>query len=193
MRRNIYAVFPEVGQARSALGALFDHGAKPEDISLIIREPHVDDFSKHETAGDVKHAVETGISTTTGADAASGAAQGAGIGLGLGAAVALVSLFVPGIGLVIGGGALATAIAGAVGTTAAGAVAGGITGYMKDQGFSDGQSLHYVDSFHEGAAILGISVPSGSVDETIVQAIFGKYQDVSPLTVEGIPAPATPV
>lgn len=192
MRRNIYAVFPEVGQARSALGALLDHGARPEDISLIVRETHIDDFQKEEiTAGDVKHSVETGISTTTGADAASGAAQGAGIGLGLGAFAALVALFVPGIGLVIGGGALASAIAGTAGATAAGAVAGGITGYLKDQGFSEGQSLTYVDSFQEGAAILGVSVPSGPIDEPTVHAIFGKYQDVSALTVEGTAAPVS--
>ncbi len=43
----------------------------------------------------------------------------------------------PGVGLVVGGGALALAIGGALGTTAAGAVAGGMAGYLKDQGVSE--------------------------------------------------------
>jgi len=189
MRRNIYAVFSDVGSARSALGALLDHGAKPEDISLIVREAYIDHFEgKDSSASDVKHSVEQGISTTTGADAVSGAGKGAGIGLGLGAVAALVSLFVPGVGLVIGGGALAGAVAGAAGTTAAGALAGGVTGYLKDQGFSEDKTMEYVDSFEDGVAILGISVPSDRVDASTAEAIFGKYQDVRIWKPEGHPA-----
>jgi len=132
MRQNVYAVFPTVESAHSAVGALLDHGAQAVDVSLIIREPYIDQYDGHiETANDVKDSAEHGISTTTGADAASGAAKGSAIGLGVGAAAALAALLVPGIGLVIGGGALATAIAGAAGTTAAGAIAGGVAGFLR--------------------------------------------------------------
>jgi len=94
-----------------------------------------------------------GIRTPTTGDAASGAVKGAGVWLGVGAAAALASLLVPGVvdlfikslarfgvlasllvpgvGLVMGGGALASAIAGAAGAVAAGAVAGGVTGQLK--------------------------------------------------------------
>ena len=46
----------------------------------------------------------------------------------------IAALFVPGVGWVLGGGALASAIVGAAAATAAGAAAGGVYGYLKDQG-----------------------------------------------------------
>src|SRR5205085_9990716 len=93
---------------------------------------------EYEEEKDNDLSAKTGLSTTTPADAGVGAAKGAGIGLGVGVLAALASIFVPGFGLVAGGGALATAIAGAVGTTAAGAIAGGVHGYLKDQGVPEG-------------------------------------------------------
>lgn len=84
--------------------------------------------------GSTDMAAKHGISTTTPEDAGSGAVKGAGIGLGLGAVAAIASLLVPGIGLVTGAGALATALGGAALTAGAGAIAGGVTGYLKDQG-----------------------------------------------------------
>lgn len=179
MRTNVYAIFPEVDSARSALGALLDHGARPEDVSLIVREPHINEFGEETaTADEIKESAEKGLTPTTAADAGVGAAKGAGIGVGLGTLGAIAALLVPGVGLVIGGGALALAIGGAVGTTAAGAVAGGVAGYLKDQGVSDTDAARYSDTFDGGAAILSISVPSGNVDTATAQDIFGKYQNV---------------
>ncbi len=120
-------------------------------------------------------AAKQGLSTTTPGDAAAGAAKGAGIGLGIGALAALASLVIPGFGLVVGGGALATAIAGAAGATAAGAVAGGVHGYLKDQGVPDEVAEDYNRSVQNGGAILSINVPSGNVDEATTREILGKY------------------
>lgn len=176
---NVYAVFPDVDSARSALGALLDHGAHSADISLIVREPYADHFTGDQpNATELKESAEHGLTPTTAADAGVGAAKGAGLGLGIGAIAALASLLVPGVGLVVGGGALAAAVGGAVGTTAAGAVAGGVAGYLKDQGVAEADALVYADTFENGAAMLSISVPSGDVDALVAQEVLGKYQNV---------------
>jgi hypothetical protein len=177
MRNSVYASFDDPSAARNAMGALLDHGARAEDISLVMPDKYVDrdDDDDTETATDNERSAETGITTTTGDDAASGAAKGAGIGLGVGAVAAIVSVLVPGIGLVIGGGALATALAGAAATTAAGAIAGGVTGYLKDQGVPDEYATKFSETYARGGAILTISVPSGDVDSATAEGVLAKY------------------
>jgi hypothetical protein len=172
MRTNIYATFRSPENAQSAIGALLDHGAKVEDVSLVLPK----DYSEPDKTGaDVIKSADTGITTTTGEDAASGAAKGAGIGLGIGAVAALVSVLVPGIGLVVGGGALATALAGAAATTAAGAIAGGVTGYLKDQGVPEETATRFNSYIERGGAIVSVSVPSGELDYLKAQELFQKY------------------
>jgi hypothetical protein len=134
-----------------------------------------------------EHAAKQGISTTTPGDAAAGAAKGAGIGLGVGILAALASIAIPGFGLVIGGGALATAIAGAAGATAAGAIAGGVHGYLKDQGVPDHVAMDYNRAYEHGSAILAVTVPSGEVDEATAREILAKYGAGN---VNTYPAPA---
>src|SRR5262249_28026993 len=109
-------------------------------------------------------AAKSGLSTTTPHDAGVGAAKGAGIGLGIGVLAGLATLFFPGIGLVVGGGALAAAIAAAAGTTAAGAVAGGVYGHLKDQGVPEEVARNYSRTFEQGGAILAVNTPSGDLD-----------------------------
>ncbi len=124
---------------------------------------------------DIEGAAKSGISVTTPGDAASGAAKGAGWGLGLGVIAGIASLAVPGVGLVLGGGALATAIAGAVGATVAGAAAGGVTGYLKDQGVPDAVAVDYDKTIQQGGAMLAVIVPSNNVDGTEAEQILRKY------------------
>ncbi len=75
-----------------------------------------------------------GITTTTPQDAAAGAAVGSGVGLVAGLLAAAAALMIPGVGLVLGGGALAAALGAAAATTAAGAAVGGVTGYLHRHG-----------------------------------------------------------
>jgi hypothetical protein len=124
---------------------------------------------------DSEDTAKGGITTTTGADAASGAVKGAGIGLGVGIAAALVSVMIPGVGLVLGGGALASALAGAVATTAAGAAAGGVVGFLKDQGVPDESARRYAEIHAAGGAILAVRTPSGDADEVTISSLLGKY------------------
>jgi hypothetical protein len=165
---RLYCTFMDSAQAEKAAGALLDYGARKDDVSVICG-------GLATSATDLDKAAKEGISTTTPEDAALGAAKGAGVGLGVGALAGLASLIVPGFGLVIGGGALATAIAGLVGATAAGAIAGGMVGYLKDQGVPEHAVLAYVSDLQNGGALLEVVLPSGDVDEIAGQDIVSKY------------------
>jgi hypothetical protein len=127
-----------------------------------------------ESGEEIEDTAKGGITTTTPADAAAGAAKGAVIGLGAGAVLALASLTVPGFGI-IGGGALATAIAGAAGATAAGAVAGGVHGYLKDQGVTDEAAAVYEETYQRGGAIVAVTIRPDRCDEVRVRELLAKY------------------
>jgi hypothetical protein len=119
-------------------------------------------------------AASHGITTTTSADAGAGAVKGAAVGLGVGVAAALAAVFLPGIGLVLGGGAIAAALAGAAGATGAGAIAGGAFGYLKDQGVPEEALTVYREAFDHGGAILAVNVPV-EVNRADIEAVLAKY------------------
>jgi hypothetical protein len=179
MRQTVYATFSDIENAERATGALLDIGVPGEDVSLVAPERHaerakyfVDDMNplpRNETLS-----AKTGISTTTSADAASGALTGSTIGMGLGVIVALASMFIPGIGLVAGGGALSLALSGLAGTTGAGAIAGGVLGYLKDQGIPDHTAELFHEAFQDGGTILAVSVP-GNVTRGEIETVLHKY------------------
>ncbi|MCA1596521.1 MAG: hypothetical protein LC772_08890 [Chloroflexi bacterium] len=186
MAQTLYASFNDASLAEKAAGALLDAGAANEDLSIVAHGDHkpgsgdVQASTGRGTAdgGDSGHteaAAKGGISTTTPGDAGSGAAKGAGIGLGLGVLGALASLLIPGVGLVLGGGALAAAIGAAAGTTAAGAISGGVLGYLKDQGVPDHVASHYDSAIQNGGAMLAVAIPTGNLDSAGVQGILSKY------------------
>ncbi len=179
MRDILYASFAEGSQAEKAVGALLDAGVKDEDISLVFNEKYsITDSGGRcsEEAPDVVENAKHGVTMTTGADAAVGAAKGAGLGLAIGALATLAALFIPGVGLVIGGGALATAVATSAGTTAAGAIAGGITGLLKDQGVAAEASDRYNKTITNGGALIAIALPSGEISQLSIRQILSKYE-----------------
>jgi hypothetical protein len=120
-------------------------------------------------------AAKSGITTTTAEDAGVGALKGTGIGLGLGVLAGLASLIVPGVGLVLGGGALATAIGAAALTTGAGAIAGGAVGYLKDQGVPEAAAHKFQETIGTGGAIIAVSLPSNAVDLQAAELVLNKY------------------
>jgi hypothetical protein len=105
---------------------------------------------------DAEHAAKTGISTTTPEDAGAGAVKGAEIGLGLGILAGVAALLVPGVGLVLGGGALASAIGAAALTAGAGAE-------------------RYQGIVEQGGAVLNVNLPSGNVDQPTAEQVIAKY------------------
>jgi uncharacterized membrane protein len=124
---------------------------------------------------DTEDQAKTGISTTTPGDAGAGAIKGAGWGLGVGAVAALAALFVPGVGLVIGGGALAAALGAVAASTGAGAAAGAVAGYLKDQGVDDAVANEYQTTVTGGGAVVAVTVPSGRCSEAEAREVLNKY------------------
>lgn len=163
MAETVFAAFADANGAEQAAGALLDRGAKPEDLSVVVGNV------------DLSSQSADGITTTTVADAAVGAAKGAGIGAGLGLLAALASLFIPDVGLVAGGGALATALAAGAGAAVGGAMAGGIAGLLIDQGVSATRADEYQRIVTGGGAILSISLPTGELARDDVDDVLAKY------------------
>jgi hypothetical protein len=133
------------------------------------------DSARNIAHDDVEAAAKHGISTTTAEDAGSGAVKGTGIGLVGGIIASLAVLTVPGFGLVLGGGVLASAIGATALAAGAGAVAGGVTGYLKDQGVPSDAADRYHGAVENGGAVLSLNIPSGDVDQATAQSILSKY------------------
>ena len=191
MATTLYATFGDAEGAERATGALLDYGVKAEDITLVRQKPaenqttevttsRADDHCYDNLATgneefDIEKEAKEGITTTTPEDAEAGAIKGAGVGLSVGAVAALASMFIPGLGLIVGGGTLAIALAGVAGSTGAGMIAGAMVGYMKDQGMDNETAHQYAEAISLGKALLSVSVPSGMVDESTVRSILDKY------------------
>lgn len=194
--KTIYASFADLDMAEKATGALMDFGVDENDISLVVHEKLATGAAVESAATDESYhtmvvdrdapvyereelGAKSGISTTTLEDAGVGAAKGAGIGLGVGVLAGLASLAIPGFGLVLGGGALATALAGAAGATVAGAAAGGVTGYLKDQGVPEHAAQPYHEHFERGGCVLAVTVPSNDVGQATAEDVLEKYGAVN--------------
>ena len=172
MTNTIYSTFSDPEMAKRAAGSLLDYGVKPSHISIVFPSGYRPGDGSPE---DLEDSAEHGITTTTAGDAASGAAKGAGIGLAVGAAAALAAVLVPGVGLVVGGGALAMAAAGAAGATVAGAAAGGVTGFLKDQGVPDDDLETYNKTLQGGGAIMTVVALDETVGQATVEEVLRKY------------------
>ncbi|HWD37986.1 MAG TPA: hypothetical protein VG944_04005 [Fimbriimonas sp.] len=176
MLSTIYSSFETPQMAEKAAGALMDYGVKADHLSIIFPNGYSTNDGKHTmTADEAESSAEKGITTTTGGDAASGAAKGAGIGLGVGILAGLASVLVPGVGIVLGGGALALALGGTAASTAAGAVAGGVTGYLKDQGVPDVQAETYEQVLRGGGAIVSVMPEYDKVSQSEIMGVLAKY------------------
>lgn len=123
----------------------------------------------------VDNAAKHGISITTPEDAGEGAVKGTGIGLGVGILASIAALAVPGVGIVLGAGALASALGLTALSAGAGAIAGGATGYLKDQGVPADAAERYHGAVTAGGAVLSVAIPSGDVDQATASAVLSKY------------------
>ena len=176
MNNSIYASFVDPVMAERATGALLDHGVKADYISVVFPGGYVSTNGHRDvTAQDIEDTGERGITTTTTEDAKSGAATGAGIGLVGGTIAALASVFVPGFGIVLGGGALAMALGAVATSTAAGAIAGGVTGYLKDQGVPEHAVEDYGRVLSAGGAMISVATPVEGVDSASITSLLEKY------------------
>ncbi len=175
---TVYSSFTTAEIAEKAMGALLDHGVSAQNISVLFNESYQGLASRADERGQeehLKHMAETGITTTTAADAGAGAIKGAGVGLAVGILAGLASILIPGVGLVIGGGAAAAAIGGAAAATGAGALAGGVTGYLKDQGMPAEVTEHYSSYVTNGGAVVTVRLDGTGATEAEVISVLTKY------------------
>ncbi len=155
-------VFPHRRDAEAALRDLRDSGFSMNQISLVGR-----DTDGEGRMGDVTDRTKTDEGAKGGA--AAGAALG---GLG-GLLVGLGALAIPGVGPVIAGGALATALATAATGGAIGAAAGGLTGALVGLGIPDDRARYYNDQVNRGDYLVMVD---GTEDEIRrAEPILGRH------------------
>jgi hypothetical protein len=177
--KHTYAAYRSYEVATQAVAALVDHGVNKDHIYLMTK--NYDDQFSSEGTEDIKDHATGGITVTTPEDAREGAAKGAGIGLGIGVVAGLAALAIPGVGLIVGGGALATAIGGAVGATAAGALAGAVAGYLRDQGIDERTISTITQRLEVGDIVVSVDLAEESITLDEVRAILSKYEGVEML------------
>lgn len=138
--RRAIGVFSHRRDAEGALNELRDAGFPMTKVSLIAK-----DADGHHNAG-------LGNKADDGAKA--GAATGGALGGLGGLLVGLGALALPGIGPVIAGGAVATALATTLAGGAIGAAAGGIVGALVGLGIPEDRARVYSDRFNKGDYIV---------------------------------------
>jgi hypothetical protein len=166
MTEQVCGVFNDVENAERAYSALKDHGADGNEISVVRRSTGagVPEINEH---------ASTGLTTTSGADAAEGAVKGGAIGLAVGILAGAAMLTIPGVGVILAAGPLAGAIGAALATGAAGAAAGGAVGYLVDQGVPEDAANRYANALNRGDILL--SVRSPKLTEGEAQLVLDKY------------------
>lgn len=160
-------VFPHRRDAEAALTELRDAGFNMDDVSIVGKNLDSD----HPIAGVETRNRATGNKADDGAKA--GAATGGALGGLGGLLVGLGALAIPGIGPVIAGGALATALATTAAGGAIGAAAGGLTGALVGLGIPEEEALRYNDRVNRGDYLVMVD---GTDDEIHrAQAILSRH------------------
>ncbi|KYC36160.1 histidine kinase [Scytonema hofmannii PCC 7110] len=152
-RRRAIGVFPNRRDAEVALTELRDAGFPLSQVSLIGKD------GNHNTN-------LTGTNVGKGNKADEGAKAGAVTGGALGGLggllVGLGALAIPGIGPVIAGGAVATALATTAAGAGIGAAAGGVTGGLVGLGIPENRAKVYNDRLNRGDYLI---IVDGTEDE----------------------------
>ncbi|MEA5618749.1 histidine kinase [Cronbergia sp. UHCC 0137] len=138
-RKRSIGVFSHRREAEAALQELHNAGFPMNQVSLIAKNANNTNIDR-----DLNQGNKTGEPIKTGA--ATGGAVG---GLG-GLLVGLGTLAIPGVGPVMAGGAVATALATTLTGGAVGAAIGGIAGALVDLGIPEDRARIYSDRFQQG-------------------------------------------
>ncbi len=161
--RRAVGVFPHRRDAEAAIRDLRDSGFNMSQLSLVGKDVHGDS----NLAGDLTDR------TKTDEGAKAGAATGGALGGLTGLLVGLGALAIPGVGPVIAGGALATALATTAAGGAIGAAAGGLTGALVGLGLPEDKARFYNDRVNRGDYLVMVD---GTDDEIhTAQAILNRH------------------
>jgi hypothetical protein len=167
-RKRAIGVFSNRRDVEVALTELRDAGFSMNQVSILAKNADSPDRlagAEVNTRADAKSGNKADEGAKAGA--ATGAAAG---GLG-GLLVGLGALAIPGIGPVLAGGAVATALATALTGGAIGAAAGGITGALVGLGIPEDQAKVYNDRLNRGDYLVMIDGTDNEVHqaETILK------------------------
>lgn len=154
-RNTISAVFDDRSEAETAIRELRSAGFDTDRLSVIGRDEGQTTVS--DGTGEL-------VEDDSGSDAAKGALGGAGIGALLG----IAALAIPGVGPLAAAGAIAgSAIPGAAAIGAgAGALAGGLTGLLKDHGVDDDDANYYETRINDGGIFVSVDLSNGGDAES---------------------------
>lgn len=176
--RVVVALFPEREAAENAIRALQAAGFPRESIGVAARDRTPD--GRLVTEGESKAA----------AGAATGALSGGVLGGVLGLLVGVGALAIPGIGPVLAGGALASALGIAGGTAVAGAgigaATGGILGALVGMGIPDAEARHFERGVREGGTLVTLDAAGREAEARTVLRRFGG--DLGTTTITPSPA-----
>lgn len=164
MNQNlISAVFDSRSEAEAAVQELRSAGASTDGLSLVGRD-------------EGRTTVTDGSGDVSDDDAGSDALKGALGGAGLGAILGVAALAIPGVGPLAAAGAIASsAIPGAAAIGAgAGAVAGGLGGYLKDHGVSDEDAGYYESRINEGGIFVSVDTSNGNITAEQAREILSR-------------------
>ncbi|MDF5730085.1 MAG: hypothetical protein PUP92_19250 [Rhizonema sp. PD38] len=151
--RRAVGVFPHRPDAEAAIRELKDVGFSMDQVSLLAKDTD---------GGNIAGADRLGAGNKAGGSAAAGAATGGALGGLGGLLIGLGALAIPGVGPVIAGGAVATALATAVTGGAIGAAAGGLTGGLVGLGIPENRARLYSDRINRGDYVVFVD---GTDDE----------------------------
>jgi hypothetical protein len=178
MSERVSALFAVREDAERAVAALVDHGVDREEISIVARGPI-------KVEGE-EPAADTTMTLTSPGDAAVGALAGAGVGATLGL-IGMMLLVIPGVGPIAAAGPITAALAAGTGVSAAaGAVAGGVYGALRDLGVDDAPARVYETSILTGSTL--VSVRSDALATLEIEEILAKY-GASQMTTGILPDP----
>ena len=157
----ISAVFDDRSEAEAAVRELRSAGVDSNLLSVIGRD-------------EGRTTVSDGSGEAVDDNSAGAAAGGALAGAGIGAMLGVAALAIPGVGPLVAAGAIASsAIPGAVAIGAgAGALTGGLTGFLADHGVSDDDAEYYEGRINEGGIFVSADVSDGDVNAETVREIF---------------------
>ena len=154
MAKTIVGLFDDYSDAQDAVSDLVSSGFSHDDISLVASNA-TQQFVESE-GGTVEHSSVTG-------GVVKGGLEGAVLG-GLTGFAASVALFlIPGIGPVVGAGALAATLGGA----GLGAVGGAVIGGLSRLGIPDEEAGYYAEGIRRGGTLVTIRAEENMADKAV--------------------------
>jgi len=180
--KSVLALFPNMYSVNMAIDSLRDLGYTDDAISVITKK-------------DTVKSNEINVDNDSVAGIKDGAKMGGAIGGVIGLLAGIGAITIPGLGVLLISGPLATALGltGVVGATATGALtgalAGGLVGTLKEIGIDEPQARLYEERVKSGYILLGVATEEDQVDDAeLALERAGAYDvkvfDLKPMTYE---------